>query len=235
MKSPFSLSYTENAVLRRGFVGHDLRSNDLTIMMHFAKRAPWWIAAARRKTAKNNGEWVAGRAKERRAVNRWGGNRREGKRERRRGKRERARKREKKKERKREGMEGGSRIPYTVTFVKGWLSPYTGNVRDGRYLYRVQLKNQECRFLSRLLYTPVVMGGTNTSRKWSPTERLAARGQGVARPALSSVWLSEILHGNQPWWPAFRFESLRELIKDCNVTEPHEAAHNFRVAWVKGI
>lgn len=68
-------------------------------------------------------------------------------------------------EKEREGMEGGSRIPYTVTFVKAWLSPYTGNVRDGRYLYRVQLKNQECRFLSRLLYTPVVMGGTNTTRK----------------------------------------------------------------------
>lgn len=73
--------------------------------------------------------------------------------------------REKDREKEREGMEGGSRIPYTVTFVKAWLSPYTGNVRDGRYLYRVQLKNQECRFLSRLLYTPVVMGGTNATRK----------------------------------------------------------------------
>lgn len=51
---------------------------------------------------KNNGEWVAGRAKERRAVNRWGGNRREGKRERRRGKRERELERGRKRKRERE-------------------------------------------------------------------------------------------------------------------------------------
>lgn len=47
----------------------------------------------------------------------------------------------------------GSGVPYTVTFVKARLSPYTGNVRDGRHLYRVRLKSQECCFLSRLLYT----------------------------------------------------------------------------------
>lgn len=49
--------------------------------------------------------------------------------------------------------EDGSGVPYTVTFVKARLSPYTGNVRDGRHLYRVRLKSQECCFLSRLLYT----------------------------------------------------------------------------------
>lgn len=30
-------------------------------------------------------------------------------------------------------MEGGSETPYTVTFVKARLSPYTGNVPDGRH------------------------------------------------------------------------------------------------------
>lgn len=48
---------------------------------------------------------------------------------------------------------GGSGVPYTVTFVKARLSPYTGNVRDGRHLYRARVKSQECCFLSRLLYT----------------------------------------------------------------------------------
>ena len=75
-------------------------------------------------------------------------------------------------------MEGGSRIPYTVTFVKAWLSPYTGNVHDGRYLYRVQLKNQECRFLSRLLYTPGGNGGYKYDSEVIVDTTLAARGQG---------------------------------------------------------
>lgn len=51
------------------------------------------------------------------------------------------------------GTEGGSGVPYTVTFVKARLSPYTGNVHDGRHLYRVRLKSQECCFLSRLLFS----------------------------------------------------------------------------------
>lgn len=50
------------------------------------------------------------------------------------------------------GTEGGSDVPYTVTFVKAQFSPYTGNVRDSRHLYRVRLKSQECCFLSRLFY-----------------------------------------------------------------------------------
>ena len=63
-------------------------------------------------------------------------------------------------------MEGGSRTPYTVTFVKAWLSPYTGNVRDGRHLYRVRLKSQECRFLSRLL--PACSNGVQEAKYAHP-------------------------------------------------------------------
>lgn len=183
-------------------------------MMHFAERAPWWNRGRSEENGKEE-RWLGGwqgSGKERRAVNRVGrGNRREGKRERRRGKREREGERGRKRKRKREGMEGGSRIPYTVTFVKGWLSPYTGNVRDGRYLYRVQLKNQECRFLSRLLYTPVVMGGTNTTRKWSPARCTRTRGRETS-PLLRTAF------GNPSWkpawWPAFGFERACESIKD---------------------
>lgn len=72
--------------------------------------------------------------------------------------------------------EGGSQVPYTVTFVKARLSPYTGNVRDGRHLYRVRLKSQECCFLSRLLlYTH--------ARSWLNERRVGGKGKLVGSEA----------------------------------------------------